>query len=87
MPVAGTIVANVVARTGKFTAGMEKVGKAMDKVSKKVDRLANKFLRWGGTAGAAFTGMVVKLAMDAEKTRMSIVQLTGSSEKAKKMLQ
>ena len=86
MPVAGTIVANVVARTGNFTAGMKKVGIAMDKVSVKVDRLANKFLMWGATAGAAFSGMVVKLAMDAEKTRMSIVQLTGSSEKAKKML-
>ncbi len=87
MPVAGTIVANVVARTGNFTAGMTKVGIAMDKVSVKVDRLASKFLKWGATAGAAFSGMVVKLAMDAEKTRMSIVQLTGSSEKAKKMLQ
>ena len=86
MPVAGTIVANVVARTGNFTAGMKKVGIAMDKVSVKVDMLANKFLMWGATAGAAFSGMVVKLAMDAEKTRMSIVQLTGSSEKAKKML-
>ena len=87
MPVAGSIVANVVARTGSFEAGMSRVNKSMSVLGKQADILAGKFIKWGVAAGAAFAAMALKMASDIEDVEMRIVAITGSTSTAKKIME
>ena len=91
MAVVGTLSMNLVANSAGFTSGINSAARTLNAFQGQVQGLAGSVGGqlaglFGAASGAGFLGWGVKLAADAEAAQSAFAVLTGSGERAARML-